>query len=258
MTFFDYALLCVSALAAGSINGAIGSGSLVTLPVLLAVGIEPTAAIATNTIAMVLSALGGTLANREQLLRERREIAPLTLIAVVGGAIGAVLLLVTSPDAIQFVVLILLAVALLMVVGQPFIARWLTRRAGETPQFPYRSAATRIGAFFTSIYGGYFAAAQGVLLLGILGITTRRPIRDINGVKNLMTFTVNVTAALAFTVTALFGGIDVKWLAVAVMAGAALFGGYQGAAIAKRLPDLLLRALVVVVAIASLTHAALS
>ncbi|PFG30702.1 sulfite exporter TauE/SafE family protein [Paramicrobacterium agarici] len=258
MTFFDYALLCVSALVAGSINGAIGSGSLVTLPVLLAVGVEPTAAIATNTIAMVLSAFGGTLANRKQLLAEKREIAPLTVIAIIGGALGAVLLLVTSPDAIHFVVLVLLTVALVMVVAQPIIARWLSRRAGEAPQFPYRGIATRIGAFFTSIYGGYFAAAQGVLLLGILGITTRRPIRDINGVKNLLTLTVNVTAALAFSVTAVLGGVDVRWLAVAVMAGAALIGGYQGASLAKRLPDLLLRALVVVVAIVSLTHAAMT
>jgi uncharacterized membrane protein YfcA len=257
MTLLDYAILCVGALAAGSINGAIGSGSLVTLPILVAVGVEPTAAIATNTIAMVLSALGGTLANRRQLMAERREIGPLLLIAIVGGAAGALLLLVTSPDAIQIVVPILLVIALAMVVFQPLIARWVSKRSGSAPEFPYRGGLLRAGIFGTSVYGGYFAAAQGVLLLGVLGTATRRPIRDINGVKNLLTFTVNVTAAIAFTITALIGGVEVRWLAAGVMAIAALIGGYYGAAVAKRLPDLLLRILIVVVAVASLAHAVL-
>lgn len=255
MTFLDYALLCVAALAAGSVNGAIGSGSLVTLPVLIAVGIEPTAAIATNTIAMVLSALGGTLSNRKQLAAERREVTPLVLIAVLGGAAGAALLLVTTSDAIQIVVPVLIVIALLMVVLQPLIVRWVARRAGGAPEHPYRGLVTRTAIFGTSVYGGYFAAAQGVLLLGVLGIASRRPIKDINGVKNLLTFTVNVTAAAAFAITAALGIVDVRWLAAGVMAVAAFLGGYFGAEVAKRLPDLLLRALIVVVAVASLAHA---
>lgn len=255
MTLLDYAILCVGALAAGSINGAIGSGSLVTLPILIAVGVEPTAAIATNTIAMVLSALGGTLANRRQLAAERREILPLAAIAVFGGIAGALLLIGTSPDAIQIVVPILLGVALVMVIVQPLIARWLVRSAEKERAHPYRGLLFRTSIFGTSVYGGYFAAAQGVLLLGVLGVATRRPIRDINGVKNLLTFTVNVTAAVAFAITALMGGVDVRWIAAGVMAVTALIGGFYGATIAKRLPDLVLRMLIVVVAVASLAHA---
>lgn len=255
MTLFDYAVLCLGALAAGSINGAIGSGSLVTLPILIAVGIEPTAAVATNTIAMVLSALGGTLAHRKQLADERREVAPLIVIAVIGGIVGALLLIWTTPDAIQVVVPILLGVALLMVVLQPLIVKWVAGAPSRGRTHPYRGALLRTGIFGTSVYGGYFAAAQGVLLLGVLGIATRRPIRDINGVKNLLTFTVNVTAAVAFAITALLGGIDVRWIAAGTMAVAALVGGFYGASIAKRLPDIVLRLLVVVVAVSSLAHA---
>ena len=252
MSLLDLVLLCAGALAAGSINGAIGSGSLVTLPILIALGVEPAAAIATNTIAMVLSALGGTLANRKQLIEERREVTPLALIGVLGGVSGALLLLFTSPSAVQIVVPVLIGLALLMVVAQPLLTRWIGKRTKAPADHPYRGPWLRIGVFGTSVYGGYFAAAQGVLLIGVLGLATRKPIRDINGVKNLLTLLVNVAAAAAFAISAAIGHVDVQWLAAGVMAIAAFLGGYFGASVAKRLPDFLLRSLIVIIAAGSL------
>ncbi|MET0303408.1 MAG: sulfite exporter TauE/SafE family protein [Microbacteriaceae bacterium] len=257
MSPIELVLLFLGALAAGSINGAIGSGSLVTLPILIALGVDPATAIATNTIAMVSSAFGGTLANRTQLMSERRMLRRPVLIAVVGGLLGSLLLLFTSPDAIGIVVPILIVFALLLVVFQPLIKRWVSKPVEQDPRGPYASVALRWGVLGSSIYGGYFAAAQGVLLLGILGATTGRPIREINGAKNLLTLTVNITAALAFTVAFFLGHTDIVWIAVLVMAAGALLGGFGGAQLARRLPDLVLRLAVVVIAVASLTSALL-
>lgn len=254
MSLAEFALLLVAAIAAGSINGAVGSGSLVTLPILLALGLEPQIAIATNTIAMVLSALGGVLAYRGELRSVWSSIRPLTVISTLGGLVGAIVLLTTPAGAARVVVPVLIAFALVLVLVQPRIAGWIRARsavsAGSAES--YESRGLRASIAVCSVYGGYFAAAQGVLLLGVLGAFTGAPMSRVNGVKNLLTLTVNLTAAVAFTVANLTGHVGIVWPAVAVMALGASIGGYTGGRLAKIAPAGLLRTVIVIVALASL------
>lgn len=248
--------LALAGLAAGSINGAVGSGSLVTLPLLLALGLGPASAVTTNTVAMVLSAFGGVMAYRTELRAERARLRPLTVVSTVGGILGSVLLLTTPPGAIEVVVPALIGFALLLVVFQPQIARWVRRRtaAGQVAEDPYGSLALRVSIAGCSVYGGYFAAAQGVLLLGVLGAFTGQPMGRINGVKNLLTLTVNVTAAVMFTGASFTGHADVVWPATAAIALGAAVGGYAGGRVAKAVPAWFLRAVIAVVAGTALVH----
>lgn len=255
MTAIELCLLLLAALAAGSINGAVGSGSLVTLPVLLALGLDPAAAVTTNTIAMVTSALGGTLAYRKELREDRQHIRALRYISVAGGVIGSVLLLTTSSGALDVIVPILIGFALLLVIVQPKLAAMArARAASRAGDNPFGSRGLRVSILGCSIYGGYFAAAQGILLLGALSAFSGRPLNSTNGIKNLLTLTVNVTAAAGFTIAYFLGHADVEWLAVAVMAVGATIGGYSGGRLAKSLPDWVLRGLIIVVAVVSLGH----
>lgn len=266
MSLAELAIVFIAALAAGSINGAVGSGSLVTLPVLLWLGFDPATAITTNTIAMVFSAFGGVLAYRKELISQREFTRQLQWISVIGGISGSLLLITTTPDAIRVVVPILIIVALLLVIFQPRISAWV--RSRNTRQRDTRRRASAITATTsdrapfglkaaiagTAVYGGYFAAAQGIVLLGVLGASTGKPMREVNGVKNLLTLTVNITAAVVFTVAYFTGHADVVWTAVAVMAAGALIGGYGGGRVAQAVPDVILRAIIVAVALASLAN----
>jgi uncharacterized membrane protein YfcA len=290
----ELALLVVAGLAAGSINGAVGSGSLVTLPVLLAMGLGPASAVTTNTIAMVLSAFGGVMAYRKELKEDLPRLWPLIITSTLGGIAGSILLLTTPASAIRIVVPILITFALLLVIFQPMIAKWVRGRiaaqeaavalaadvaaettevggsaafgsgtpavaaspagqmagtaVGQSSRNPYGGWGLRASIIGCSIYGGYFAAAQGVILLGVLGAFTGQPLGRVNGVKNLLTLTVNSTAAIMFTVAAFTGNADVIWPATAAIAAGAIVGGYAGGHLAKAVPAWVLRAIIVVVA----------
>jgi uncharacterized membrane protein YfcA len=256
LSALDLALLVVAGLAAGSINGAVGSGSLVTLPVLLALGLAPASAVTTNTVAMVLSAFGGVMAYRRELRAELPRLRTLVVTSTVGGIVGSTLLLTTPPRAIEIVVPVLIGVALLLVVFQSQVARWVRSRSvlARPGTDPYGGLVLRASIAGCSVYGGYFAAAQGVLLLGVLGAFTAQPMGKVNGVKNLLTLTVNITAAVMFTVASFTGHANVVWLATAAIAVGATFGGYAGGRLAKAVPAWLLRSVIVVVAGAALVH----
>lgn len=260
MSLLELALLVVAGFAAGSINGAVGSGSLVTLPILLAMGLAPASAVTTNTIAMVLSAFGGVMAYRRELRAELRQIRPLVIISTLSGIVGATLLLTTPPGAIAIVVPVLIVFALLLVAFQPRISRAVQARAQQrrlehgVERGPFESRGLRVGIAGCALYGGYFAAAQGVILMGVLGAFTGRPLGTVVGIKNLLTLTVNITAALMFTVASLLWTGSVVWSASAAIALGALFGGYAGGRLAKAVPAWVLRGIIIVVAIAALVR----
>ena len=256
MSWLELVVLVVAGFAAGSINGAVGSGSLVTLPVLLTMGLAPASAVTTNTIAMVLSAFGGVMAYRTELRTEMHQIRSLVVTSALGGIAGSFLLLTTPPGAIEIVVPVLIAFALLLVAFQPKIARWVQTRAAKRriEVNPYGSLGLRASVAGASLYGGYFAAAQGVILLGVLGSFTGQPLGKINGVKNLLTLTVNFTAAIIFTVAAFTNNADVVWPATAAIALGATFGGYAGGRLAKEVPAWVLRGIIIAVAVVALVR----
>ncbi|MGO1509390.1 MAG: sulfite exporter TauE/SafE family protein [Actinomycetaceae bacterium] len=262
MELSELALLAVAALGAGAINGAVGSGSLITLPVLLSLGLPPATALMTNTVGILFSGVGGTMAYRTELLAERREIAPLAGSAAVGATLGAVALLVSPPGALQVVVPALIVVAIVLVALQSVISGALARRRERLVAdgrrsangHPYRSPALRASMFGAAIYGGYFTAAQGILYMGILGAFTGRSPAATNGLKNFLGIIVNLMAVILYTGAFFLGHADIVWIASLAIGIGAVVGGYVGADIAKRLPSPVLRGIIIVVALFALAR----
>jgi uncharacterized membrane protein YfcA len=272
-------LLVMGALA-GAINSAVGSGSLLTLPVLLALGLDPGTAVRTNTMGMVFSTVGSFFGYRREISAEWRDVRPLAVIVVVTATIGSCLLLVSPPGALEVVVPVLIVVALLLVVFQKRLATWIPRRgsgagasaatagraAGDVPgdgaegaeaassAAAYRSPGLMVSMGAASMYGGYFTAAQGILYLGLLGAFTGRSMKSVNAVKNLFSLLVNVMAALVYLVAHFAFGADVRWEGVIAIALGALLGGYFGSHLTKRLPEWVLRGTIVVVALLALVR----
>ena len=270
-------VLLVMGVVAGAINAAVGSGSLLTLPVLMALGLPPGVAVRTNTVGMFFSTVGSVLGYRREISEERRHLTPLVVTALLGASAGALLLLTSPAEALDVVVPVLIVVALALVVLQKPLTTALRSRSENRAEHraaadesgtegatdagassdgsersPLRSPALvgSIGA--ASVYGGYFTAAQGVLYLGILGVFTGRPMGSVNSVKNLLSLCVNLAAALIYMIAFFAVDAQVVWAASAAIAVGSLLGGFFGAHLAKRLPEWALRGVIVVVALAAL------
>ncbi|SES27201.1 sulfite exporter TauE/SafE family protein [Corynebacterium cystitidis] len=250
-------LLFTMAMLAGIINSAIGSGSLLTLPVLLSLGVPPGVAVRTNTIGMTVTSIGSVLGYRKEIARELPHLTPITLFTILGATSGSILLLLSPSEALDFVIPILIVVALLMVIFQPRLARWANKDKTVQEHGPvgnaYRRPSIIAPMSLASVYGGYFTAAQGILYMAILGVGTGRSFKDVNPVKNYLSLFVNVTAAAVYII-AYFMGAQVLWGYVLVIAAGGLIGGFLGSSIAKRLPNGVFRLLIVVVALVALVR----
>lgn len=229
-------LVTLAGVAAGVINTAVGSGSLVTYPVLVMVGVPPVTANITNTVGLVPGSLAGAWAFRTELSAQRAAALRLTPAAAAGAIGGAALLLILPDRAFTFVVPALILIAVLLVAFQPVLSRRLNGGTGHTTW-----TALTLAVIATSIYGGYFGAAQGVILMGVLGIFLDATLPEQTAVKNVLQATVNLVAAVFFICV---GGID--WpLAVCVAVGA-LAGAPLGARLVRRLPTRVFRITIVV------------
>lgn len=240
--------------AAGAINAVVGSGTLVTFPVLLSLGFPPVVANVSNTVGLVPGSFSGAYAYRKDLAGHGRLLARLGVAAVLGGVTGGVLLLRLPPGAFRAIVPALIGLALVLVVVQPQLARALARRQGRDGGDP--SAGVRhagplllLGVFGTGVYGGYFGAAQGVLLLGLLGVLLSTDLRWVNGVKNVLAGLVNGVAAVLFVALG-----TVAWQPALLIAAGSVVGGLIGGRWGRRLPPVVLRAAIVVVGIAALVN----
>jgi uncharacterized membrane protein YfcA len=239
----SYALVGVAALAAGLVNAVAGGGSLLSFPALIAAGLPAVAASITNTVALCPGYFGATLAQRAQLQGQGRRVAVLAPVSAVGGAAGAVLLLATGEAAFDIVVPFLLVFAAAMLGFGDRIKRALGG-AGAGAGWP-RRVVIGIVVFAAAVYGGYFGAAMGVVVLAALALAFDDELPRINALKQTVSLAVNVTAAIVFVAA---GSID--WALVGVMAVASLVGGAIGGRIASRVPAGVLRAVVVTVALA--------
>ncbi|MFC7457134.1 sulfite exporter TauE/SafE family protein [Brachybacterium sp. GCM10030267] len=255
-------VLLVMGTLAGAINAAVGSGSLLTLPVLLALGMPPGTAVRTNTVGILFSTIGSTLGYRREIAEEKGNLAPLVLVTALCAGLGSILLLLSPAEALDVVVPVLIVVALALVIFQKRLTAAIrarqdrrAARAASAPQrSPYRSPGL-VGAMgAASVYGGYFTAAQGILYLGILGALTGRTMGSVNSIKNLMSLVVNVAAAAVYVLAHFLIGSEIVWPATAAIAVGALLGGYFGAHLAKKLPDWLLRGIIVVVALVAIVR----
>jgi uncharacterized membrane protein YfcA len=247
---------------AGMINVVVGSGTLVTFPTLLLFGYPPLVANVSNNVGLVGGGLTGTFGYRRELRGRGDVLRRLLPASVLGGITGALLLLVLPAAAFQLIVPGLIALGLVMVVWGPALQRRIARGRGTaaagvpgdgglaTLTGP-RLAAVVTGVFLLGIYGGYFGAAQGVLIVGLMSVLSTEDLQSITGLKNLLTTAVNAVAAVAFLV---LSPVSVDWKAVALIAAGAALGGVAGARFGRRLPPVALRALIVVVGLAAIAR----
>ncbi|MGM7646354.1 sulfite exporter TauE/SafE family protein [Nocardia sp. JW2] len=243
MTWFEQLAVFVAGIAAGGINTIVGSGTLITFPALLAFGLPPVTANVSNTIGLVPGSVSGVIGYRRELVGQRERLLQLGTASLLGGITGAVLLLTTPAAAFKAVVPVLIIAALILVIVQPRLAAWVKRRRGEdTPAPAHGGLILLVAVFGTGIYGGYFGAAQGVLLVGLLGVFVHEDIQRLNAVKNVLALIVNAVSAVIFIVIA-----DVNWQAVALIAVGSIIGGQLGAKVGRKLPPNVLRAVIVVV-----------
>jgi uncharacterized membrane protein YfcA len=240
--------ICAAGLAAGMVNAVAGSGTLVTFPVLLAFGYAPVVANVSNTVGLAPGNASGAIGYRRELAgQSRRRVLPLALVSLAGGILGAVLLLVLPASAFAAIVPAFIAVALLLIVFGPRLARWLEsrgRRRATEPGSPSTAAV-----FLSGVYGGYFGAAQGILVLAILGLVLDEELQRINALKVVLVGIVNLVSGIVFVFAA-----HVAWGAAGLIALGSLPGGLLGARYGRRLPGTALRAIVVIVGTAAIIH----
>ncbi|MGN2634731.1 sulfite exporter TauE/SafE family protein [Nocardia takedensis] len=244
MTWLEMVAVFAAGIAAGGINTVVGSGTLLTFPTLLAFGIPPVTANVSNTIGLVPGSISGVIGYRRELAGQRARLAQLGTASLLGGTTGAILLLVLPPDAFKAIVPVLIIVALVLVVVQPRLAAWVKKRreSNDAPAPRHGGPILLAAVYATGIYGGYFGAAQGVLLIGLLGVFVHEDIQRLNGVKNVLALLVNAVSAVIFIVVA-----EVDWTVVALIAGGSIIGGQLGATVGRRLSPTVLRGVIVVV-----------
>jgi uncharacterized protein len=244
VSLLEILAILAAGVAAGTINVVVGSGTLITFPILLTCGFAPVVANVSNTIGLVPGSLSGVIGYRRELSRQRHRLLQLSLASLTGGILGAVALLVLPDGAFEAIVPAFIIVALILILLQPRLARRLAeRRPREGRPGPLTTTAV-VG---TGVYGGYFGAAQGILLLGILGATLPEDLQHINAIKNLLAMLVNLVAGVVFAFVA-----PVDWAASGIIAGGSIVGGALGARYGRRLPPQALRALIVVVGIVAI------
>jgi uncharacterized membrane protein YfcA len=240
MDIGEIVAIALAGLAAGAVNAVVGSGTLITFPVLLAFGYAPVTANVSNTIGLVPGAVSGAVGYRRELSGQRRRAMRLGVSSVLGGITGAVLLLFLPASVFKAIVPAFIAIALVLVVLQPRINRLLeTRGRGLWHE---RGPLVPLAVYATGIYGGYFGAGQGILLVGILGIALPQDLHRTNALKNVLVGLVNGVAGLYFILLA-----HVAWAPAAIIAVASVLGGQLGAHYGRRLPPRGLRALIVIV-----------
>ena len=245
MTLFEAVAITLAGVAAGTINTVVGSGTLITFPTLLAFGVPPVTANVSNTVGLVPGTVSGTIGYRRELEGQRSRLLRLAPASLVGGIAGALLLLVLPDEAFDAVVPVLIVLGCLLVLFQPRISGWVGRRHDARGGLPDHGAWWVWPlVFLTGVYGGYFGAAQGVLLMAILGIGVPDSLQRSNATKNVLALIVNSVAALLFIAVT-----HINWQVAGLIALGSIVGGQIGATWGRRLPATGLRAVIVIVGI---------
>ena len=248
MSALDALLIAVAGVAAGTINTIVGSGTLITFPTLLAFGQPPVSANISNNIGLVPGGISGTIGYRRELTGQRARMRRLAPMSLLGGITGALLLLVLPEAAFAAIVPVLLGIAVVLVIIQPrmkkALARRRERRGSGTEDGRMHGLVVQAGVYATGVYGGYFGAAQGVLLVGLLGALLPETLQRVNAAKNLLSLLVNGVSTAVFMAVAFD---QINWQVVALIAVGSMIGGMIGARVGRRLPPSVLRAVIVTV-----------
>lgn len=241
MSDFDLLIAALAAVGAGAINALAGGGTLISFPVLVAVGVPPVAANVTNAIALCPGYFGATMAQLPNLKGQRAQLLLLVPVAVLGGLAGGMILLRTGERTFTALVpWMILAAALLLAIQEP-VKKFVSKRLSNPMHQRHTIALSALLVAAAAVYGGFFSAGMSVLLLAVLGLTLDDSLTRLNALKQVLAFSVNIAAAVFF----LFSD-QVVWPAAAVMAAGALLGGALGGKLAGKLPPAMLRWTVVV------------
>lgn len=256
MTPLDALAILGSGIAAGFINAVVGSGSLITFPVLMFLGYPNVVANISNNVGLVPGSAAGVYGYRRELAGQRKRLIRLGSASALGALLGSILLLALPASAFTFVVPVLIVVALVLVVLQPF----LNKRLADRDRQSHGGPVLWLGVFGAGVYGGYFGAAQGVILLALLGIFLSDRLQRINGVKNVLAMLVNGTAAILFIAVSQIPAVarifhthaHIDWMVVLCIAVGSTIGGLLGGSIGRLLPAVALRVIIVVVGLAAI------
>lgn len=250
MSVLDAMVIVLAGMGAGTINAVVGSGSLITFPTLVALGYPPLLANVSNNIGLVPGSISGVYGYRRELVGQSARLKRLVPASVLGACVGAALLLTLPTSVFDSVVIVLIAIALIMVVAQPTLtARVAAARGGRPDRHREVTIGVQVLVALTGVYGGYFGAAQGIVLIAILGIMIDDHLQRLNACKNVLAGSVNGIAAVIFVIAT-----DVDWAIVACIAVGSTIGGQVGARYGRRLDPRALRVLIVVVGLIALVR----
>ncbi len=254
MPVIDLILIALAGVGAGAINAVVGSGTLITFPTLVALGYPPVTATMSNAVGLVAGGISGTWGYRRELRGQWDRLRWQIPGSLLGAVLGSWLLLHLPEKVFVAVVPVLLVGALILVVVGPRIQAWARRRADAAGRSlehvsPGRMVALVVGTFAVGVYGGYFTAAQGILLIGVMGALLPEDMQRMNAAKNLLSLLVNVVAAAAYTLVAFD---RISWLAAGLIAIGSLLGGFLGAHYGRRLSPNALRIIIVIVGLIGL------
>lgn len=247
MNVLEAAAIFAAGVGAGGINAAVGSGSLITFPTLVALGYPPVVANVSNNVGLVPGSAAGAYGYRRELRGQRDRLLRLGTASLTGSLIGGGLLLGLPERAFKVIVPVLILLALVLVVVQPRVNAWVLARREK--HHPHGGPWLWAGVLAAGVYGGYFGAAQGIVLIGLLGIFLDDDLQRLNGTKNVLSGVVNATAAVLFIAVA-----EVDWPAVLLIAVGSTLGGLIGASVGRRLPAVVLRGVIVVVGVAAIVR----
>lgn len=286
--FLSSVLILLAGVGAGAINAAVGSGTLITFPALVGFGVPPQIATMSNAIGLIPGNIASSFGYREEIRGQGKRLANWLPASILGALIGAFLLLHLPETAFESIVPVLIVLALVMVVVQPALQKFLKRRKaaggsgagnsdgevvagsagapgsagtrggsaasggeelGEESESSLRKVVLFVLIGLTGVYGGYFAAAQGIILIGILGLLVSDPLQKINGIKNVLVLGVNTVAAACYVIV---GWQRINWAAVILVAIGSLVGGYFGARVARKINPMVLRGIIVVLGLFAL------
>ncbi|BCW19156.1 sulfite exporter TauE/SafE family protein [Pseudarthrobacter enclensis] len=244
MEILSSILVFFAGLWAGTINAVVGSGTLVTFPVLIALGITPVVASMSNAMGLVAGTAAGAWGYRRELAGRGRQLLKLLPASLLGGITGAWLLLHLPEKVFHYVAPVLLVLALLMVMFQPKLQSWVRTRE-QNPEHAVRDRSHGVLlvvlVYLAGVYGGYFVAAQGILLVGILGVFLSGTMQNANAMKNILVLGVNMVAAISYL---LFAFDRINWLVVLLIAVSSTIGGLVGARVGRKLSPKVLRGVI--------------